>query len=160
MKNGGKNKCCVYNFGQYISAVKHRRPLLRLFFPKKNAQTLVSEYRRYCCARSCFPSTRTHLSLCLSAPFLFSTGTHISLSPRLLRKRTHISLSPRLLRKRTHISLSLSPHMLSFCSTRGREEQSLIQLKTDIMLLASLSLHASIAKITAQLLSLSYGYFI
>ncbi len=43
---------------------------------------------------------------------------------------------------------------------QGREEQSLIQWNTDIMLLASLIVHASIAKITAQLLSLSYGYFI
>ncbi len=33
-------------------------------------------------------------------------------------------------------------------------------LQTDIMLLASLILHASIAEITAQLLSLSYVYLI
>ncbi len=43
---------------------------------------------------------------------------------------------------------------------QGREEQSLIQWNTDIMLLASLIVHVSIAKMTAQLLSLSYGYFI
>ncbi len=55
---------------------------------------------------------------------------------------------------RTQLTLSLSVCLLSLCSAHGREEQSLIQLNTDIMLLASLILHASIAKITAQLLSL------
>ncbi len=34
--------------------------------------------------------------------------------------------------QRMHTSLSLSLHQLSFCSARGREEQSLIQLNTDI----------------------------
>ncbi len=101
--------------------------------PKPNS---VSDKRRYCRAsdRSCFPSTRTRISL--------------SLSPRLLSFCS----------ARTHIFLSL--HLLSLCSARGRKEQSLIKLNTDIMLLASLILHASIAKITAHLLSLSYGYFI
>ncbi len=115
---------------------------LAIFFPfkKRPKPYLVPEN----CTRSCFPSTCTHISLSLSlslslrlsAQFLFSARTHISLS------------------------LSLSLHLLSFCLARGREEQSLIQLNTGIMLLASLILHASIAKITAQLLSLSYGYFI
>ncbi len=58
------------------------------------------------------------------------------------------------------LSLSLCVHLLSFCSARSREEQSLIQLNTDIMLNASLILHASIAEIKAQLLSLSYVYLI
>ncbi len=44
---------------------------------------------------------------------------------------------------------------------RAAEKSSaLIQLNTDIMLLASLFLHASIAEITTQLLSLSYVYLI
>ncbi len=100
-----------------ISAVQ--TPLATFFHSKKHPKSyLVSENRRYCCARSCFPSARTHTSL------------------------------------------SLSLHLLSFCSARGREEQSLIQLNTDISCLLHLILHASIAKITAQLLSLAYGCFI
>ncbi len=100
-----------------------------------------------------FPA-RAHtslLSLRLSAQFLFSARTHISLSlsPRLLSfcsarahtslslsasaqflfsVRTHISLSPRLLSfcsARAHISLSLSPHLLSFCSARAHTHLSL-----------------------------------
>ncbi len=67
---------------------------------------------------------------------------------------------------RAHLSRALSHSvcLLSFCSVHGREEQFnfsfFIQLNTDIILLASLILHASIAKITAQLLSLSYVYLI
>ncbi len=56
-------------------------PLASFFPPKKAPKPyLVSENRQYSCARSCFPSTRTPLSLSLSAQFLFSTHTHLSLS--------------------------------------------------------------------------------
>ncbi len=66
--------------------------------------------------------THTSLSLSASAQFLFSARAH-----------TQLSLSPRLLsfysaRTHTHISLSLFLHLLSFCSARVGEEQSLIQL--------------------------------
>ncbi len=58
------------------------------------------------------------------------------------------------------LSLSLSLSVCLLHSARGGEEQH-FQLNTDIMLLASLILHdASIAEITAQLLSLSYLYLI
>ncbi len=74
---------------------------------------------------------RTHLSLSASAQFLFSACTPLSLS----------------------LSLSLC----SVSVQRAADKSSaLIQLNTDIMLLACLILHASIAEITAQLLSLSY----
>ncbi len=184
-----------------------QNPLATFFFLKKSAQTLFS-LRVLPRERKVLLSQHAHtplsLSLRLSAQFLFSKRTHISLSPRLLsfgsasahtsfslsasaqfrfsvrthiflslcicsvsvqRAHTHLSLSLSasaqfLFSERTHISLSLSLHLLRFCSVRGREEQSLIQLNTDIMLLASLILHASIAKITAQQLSLPYGYFI
>ncbi len=75
------------------------------------------------------PSTHTPLSLSLS----LCASTRFSVHP---------SLS---------LSLSLSVRLLSFCSARGREEQHF-----NIMLLASLILHASIAEITAQPLLLSY----
>ncbi len=111
--------------------------------------TWLSEYCR-ASARSCFPSMRTH------SVSVQQAHTHLCLSPRLLSfgsARTHTSFSLSasaqfLFSERTHISLSLSLslHLLRFCSVRGREEQSLIQLNTDIMLLASLILHASIAK--------------
>ncbi len=55
------------------------------------------------------------------------------------------------------LSLSLSVRLL--CSASGGDEQH-IQLNTDIMLLASLILLASIAEITARLFSLSYVYLI
>ncbi len=42
----------------------------------------------------------------------------------------------------------------------AEKSSALIQLNTVIMLLVSLILHASIAEITAQLLSLSYVYLI
>ncbi len=107
---------------------------LATFFPSKKHPNLVSETHRYCRARSCSPSARTHLSLSLR--LLCSARAHLSL---------FLSLS-----------LSLS---LCVCSARGRERSSaLIQLNTDIMF--SLILHASIAEITAQLLSLSYVYLI
>ncbi len=61
--------------------------------------------------------------------------------------------------KRTHISLSLCVCSVSVQGT-AEKSSTLIQLNTDIMLLASLILNTSIAEITAQLLSLSYVYLI
>ncbi len=107
---------------------------LATFFPSKKRPNLVSENHRYCCAsaRSCSPSARTHLSLSLSlsASALFSA--------------------------RTPLSLSLSLRLLS---ARQREEQRFNSVKHRYYV-ASLILHASIAEITAQLLSLSYVYLI
>ncbi len=70
--------------------------------------------------------------------------------------RTHLSLS-------RSPSLSLSVCLLSFCSASGREEQRFNSIKHSLLhryYVASLILHASIAEITAQLLSLSYVYLI
>ncbi len=61
---------------------------LETFFSLKKAPKpyLISENLRYCCtrARSCFPSTCTHLSLFLSPSFCLvciqRTHTHLSLS--------------------------------------------------------------------------------
>ncbi len=102
---------------------------LATFFPSKKRPNLVSENRRYCraSARSCSPSARTHLSLCVSA--LFSAHTPLSLS------------------------LSLP------ASAQRREEQRFNSVKNRYYV-GSLILHASIAEITAQLLSLSYVYLI
>ncbi len=62
---------------------------------------------------------------------------------------------------RTHLSHTLSLCVCSFSIQRtAKKSSTLIQLNTDILLLASLILHASIAEITAQLLSLSYVYMI
>ncbi len=58
---------------------------------------------------------------------------------------------------RTNLSLSL--HLLIFSSAIGREEQRFNSVKHRYYV-ASLILHASIAEITAQLLSLSYVYLI
>ncbi len=80
---------------------------LAIFFPSKKHPNLVSENHRYCAsARSCSPSTLTHLSISLS------------LSLHLL------SFSPS---ARTHLSLSL--RLLSFCTARGREEQRFNSVK-------------------------------
>ncbi len=72
----------------------------------------------------------------------------------LLSQRAHKPLS---------LSLSLSVRLLSFCSASGREEQRFNSVKHSLLhryYVASLILHASIAEITAQLLSLSYVYLI
>ncbi len=109
---------------------------LTTFFPSKKRPNLVSENHRYCCAsaRSFSSSVHTHLSLSLSA--------------------SAVSLPAR-----AHTSLSLSLHLLSFSSAIGREEQRFNPVKHRYYV-ASLILHASIAEITAQLLSLSYVYLI
>ncbi len=61
----------------------------------------------------------------------------------------------------THTPLSLSLCICLVSVQRAAEKSSaFIQLNTDILLRASQILHASIAKITAQLLSLSYVYLI
>ncbi len=107
---------------------------LATFFPSKKRPNLVSENHLYCraSARSCSPSARAHLSLSLSLRLLCSARAHLSLS---------LSLSLRLL------------------SARQREEQRFNSVKHRYYV-ASLILHASIAEITAQLLSLSYVYLI
>ncbi len=130
-----------------------QNPLATFFFLKRSAQTLFS-LRVLPRERKVLLSQHAHtplsLSLRLSAQFLFSKRTHISVS-------LHVC-SVSVQRAHTHLSLSL--HLLRFCSVRGREEQSLIQLNTDIMLLASLILHASIAKSTAIVITLWVFYLI
>ncbi len=65
-----------------------------------------------------------------------------------------------LLSQRAHTPpLSLSLRLLSFSLASGRDEQHFNSVK-HIYYVASLILHASIAEITAQLLSLSYVYLI
>ncbi len=137
---------------------------LATFFPSKKRPNLVSENHRYCraSARSCSPSARTHLSLSLSLRLLCSARAHLSLSLSLCvcsvqRAHLSLSLSMRLLcSARAHLSLFLS---LCVCSAHGREEQRFNSVKHRYYV-ASLILHASIAEITAQLLSLSYVYLI
>ncbi len=105
----------------------------------------------------------THLSLSLRvcSVSVQHAHTHLSLSLSLSLYICSVSVQ----RAHTHylsslsLSLSLSLHLLSSCSACRREVQ-LIQLNTDIMLLASLIFHASIAEITTQLLSLSNVYLI
>ncbi len=160
------------------------------FFPSKKCPNLVSENHRYCrtSAWSCSPSARAHLSLSASAQLL-SQRAHTPLSLSLcvcsvsLPARTHLSLSLCVysvsLPARAHTSLSLSVRLLSFspsartplslslslslcvCSVslqRAAERNSAsVKHRYDV---ASLILHASIAEITAQLLSLSYVYLI
>ncbi len=110
---------------------------LAIFFPPKKRPNLISENHRYCVsARSCSPSARTHLSVSLSLSLFFCLVS--------LPARAHTSLSLRL---------------FSFCTARGREEQRFNSVKHRYYV-ASLILHASIAEITAQLLSLSYVYLI
>ncbi len=110
---------------------------LAIFFPSKKRPNLVSENHQYCAsARSCSPSACTHLSVSLSLCFCSDS-----------------------LPARAHTSLSLSLRLLSFCTARGREEQRFNSVKHRYYV-ASLILHASIAEITAQLLSLSYVYLI
>ncbi len=78
-----------------------------------------------------FYSARAHTSFSLSLRLfsLYSARAHTSLS-------FSLSLSPRIcsvsISARAYTSLSLSA-LLSFCSAHGREEQSLIQLNTDIV---------------------------
>ncbi len=140
---------------------------LATFSPSKKRPDLVSENHWYCRAstRSCFPSTHTplslslslSLSLCASAQFLFSACTHTSLSlslcaSALFSARTHLFLS-------WSLSLSLSLCVCSVSLQRESEEQRFNSVKHRYYV-ASLILHASIAEITAQLLSLSYVYLI
>ncbi len=75
-----------------------------------------------------------------------------------LPARAHTPLSLCVCSARTHLSLSLSL-ALRLLSARQREEQRFNSVKHRYYV-ASLILHASIAEITAQLLSLSYVYLI
>ncbi len=84
----------------------------------------------------------------IALPARAHTSLSLSLSLRLIcSERAHTSLS---------LSLSLSLHLLS---ARQREKQRFNSVKHRYYV-ASLILHASIAEITAQLLSLSYVYLI
>ncbi len=159
---------------------------LATFFPSKKRPNLVSENHRYCraSARSCSPSARAHtslsLSLSLSASALFNAHTSLSLSLcvcSVQRAHTSLSLSASALfsahtslslcvcsvqRAHTSLSFSLSLSLslsLRLLSTRQREGQRFNSVKHRYYV-ASLILHASIAEITAQLLSLSYVYLI
>ncbi len=111
---------------------------LATFFPSKKRPNLVSENHLYCraSARSCSPSARAHTSLSRSLCVCSVQRAHTSLSLSLF-----LSLSLRLL------------------SARQIEEQRFNSVKHRYYV-ASLILHASIAEITAQLLSLSYVYLI
>ncbi len=139
---------------------------LATFFPSKKRPNLVSENHRYCraSARSCSPSARTHLSLSLCVCSVQRAHTSLSLSlslsaSTLFSARTPLSLSLcvcSVQRAHTSLSLSLSLRLLSAWQ---REEQRFNSVKHRYYV-ASLILHASIAEITAQLLSLSYVYLI
>ncbi len=108
---------------------------LATFFPSKKRPNLVSENQRYCraSARSCSPSASTHLSLSLSVCVCSV--------------------------QRVLTSLSLSLSLCSVSLRRAAKEQRFNSVKHRYYV-ASLILHASIAEITAQLLSLSYVYLI
>ncbi len=118
---------------------------LATFFPSKKHPNLVSENHQDCRAnaRSCSPSaTHTPLSLCVCSV-----------------QRAHWTVSLSLCVcsvQRAHLSLSLS---LCLLSARQGEEQRFNSVKHRYYV-ASLILHASIAEIIAQLLSLSYVYLI
>ncbi len=122
---------------------------LATFFPSKKRPNLVSENRRTVArAQGLALPARTHLSLSLSACLLCSARAHLSLS-------LSLSLSASVLfSARTPLSLSLR-----LLSARQREEQRFNSVKHRYYV-ASLILHASIAEITAQLLSLSYVHLI
>ncbi len=82
--------------------------------------------------------------------FQHSTGTAARARGLALPARAHTSLS---------LSLSASAQFLFSVAAIGREEQRFNSVKHRYYV-ASLILHASIAEITAQLLSLSYVYLI
>ncbi len=89
------------------------------------------------------------------------TGTAARVRGLALPARAHTSLSlslsaSALFSARTPLCLTLS---LCVCSARSREKQRFNSVKHRYYV-ASLILHASIAEITAQLLSLSYVYLI
>ncbi len=129
---------------------------LATFFPSKKRPNLVSENHRYCraSARSCSPSACTNLSLSLSLSLCVCS---------VQRARTSLSLSASaLFSARTPLFLSLSFSLslsLRLLSARQREEQRFNSVEHGYYV-ASLILHASIAEITAQLLSLFYVYLI
>ncbi len=130
---------------------------LATFFPSKKRTNLVSETLWYsrANARSCSPSTRTRLSLSLSVCVCSVQRTHTPLSLSLCVCSVSLPVRAHTL----SLSLSLSVRLLSFSSTISREEQRFNSVKHRYYV-ASLILHASIAEITAQLLSLSYVYLI
>ncbi len=129
---------------------------LATFFPSKKRPNLISETLWYCraSARSCSPSARTQLSLCVR--LLCSAHAHTALS---LSLSLSLCASAQFLSLRAHTPLSLSLCVYSVSLQRAAEEQHFNSVKHRYYV-ASLILHASIAKITAQLLSLSYVYLI
>ncbi len=86
--------------------------------------------------------------------FRHSTSTAVLARGLALPARVHTSLSLSL-----SLSLSESAQFLFSVAAIGREEQRFNSVKHRYYV-ASLILHASIAEITAQLLSLSYVYLI
>ncbi len=125
---------------------------LETFFPfKKSTHTyFLSTAVR---ARGLALPARAHTPLSLRLlSFSPSACTHLSLSPSL-------SASAQFLSQRAHLSLSLSLCVCSVSLQRAAEEQRFNSVKHRYYV-ASLILHASIAEITAQLLSLSYVYLI
>ncbi len=152
---------------------------LRLLSCSPSARTHLSLSRSLSlCVCSVALPARAHTSLSLapslsaSAQFL-SQRAHtplslsLSLSLRLLScspsARTHLSLSRSLSLRLLSFSPSARTHLsLCICSVslqRAAEEQRFNSVKHRYYV-ASLILHASIAEITAQLLSLSYVYLI
>ncbi len=95
---------------------------------------------------------RAHTSLSLR---LFSARTPLCLCVCSARVQLSVSASV----QRAHTSLSLSLSASDLYSARQREKQRFNSVKHRYYV-ASLILHASIAEITAQLLSLSYVYLI
>ncbi len=135
---------------------------LATFFPLKKCPNLVTGTA----ARGLALPARAHTSLSLSLSLRL-----LSFSPSARRTHTSfsLSLSLRLLSfspsaRRTHTSFSLSLSLslsasAQFLSQRAAEEQRFNSVKHRYYV-ASLILHSSIAKITAQLLSLFYVYLI
>ncbi len=133
----GDAQCCQLSsiadpFSNFFLQKTLQKSIRTLFRFWESSEVLLS--------KRAYISLSLSLSLSLSAQFLFSVRSHISLS----------------------LFLALCVCSVSVQRTAaGKEEQSLIQLNTDIILLASLIFYdASIAEITAQLLSLSYVYLI
>ncbi len=105
-----------------------------------------------CCtsAKSLFPSAHTHLSLSLSLNSIFNFSIQFKCA-LLAWQKLYICIAKAIAAGLLTNTLSLSLRLL--CTASGWKELR-FQLKHRYV--ASLILHASIAEITAQLLSLSY----
>ncbi len=157
---------CYYCFNVSFSAVKVNNALTQINFNGTNfinarltwANRSWRNGDAQCCQLSNIadPFSNFFPFKKVSKPYLVSENRPVLLSERevLLSQhaQTHVSLSH---------SLSASAQFLFSARQPAEKSSALIQLNTDIILLASLILHdANIAKITAQLLSLSYVYLI